>query len=142
MPNFHLEIEKILEELAINEIELKKDILKDIVLKKYLPTQQIISTSSQSKSVYMMVSGSAKALLYSEDGNEVWFSNFSKGQIFGEMAVLSNSGRSADICAISNVVAIKFSESKFLYLLNRYGNFSVFVMRQIIQRFRMTSINC
>ena len=60
----------------------------------------------------------------------------SEGGIFGEMALLEHSPRSADIIAKTDVVAVSLDEKKFIILIAKVPHFSLLVMRSLARRIR------
>lgn len=105
----------------------------------YRGKEQIISLDDTSASVFLVLSGSARALIYSEDGNEVWFNDFAAGDFFGEMAAIVPSDRTANIYSTGALTVAKFSAEEFIDLMRANGAFSLYVTKQIVTRFRRTS---
>lgn len=99
----------------------------------------ILAQEDKSKTVYCLLSGEAKALLYSEDGDEVWLDSFKEGDLFGEIAMLSGEPRSADIVATSKVTVAVFQEDAFLRLMETHGSIGIRLSKMLADRVVQTS---
>jgi CRP-like cAMP-binding protein len=113
--------------------------LEAAAFKPYAKGDEVISSVETSRSAYLVLEGRAKALLYSADGNQIWFNDFKPGDFFGEMAAITGSGRSADIYAESALLVASFDAATFVELMQSDGAFCFLVTRQIVDRFRKTS---
>ena len=67
---------------------------------------------------------------------ETILSVLSAGDIFGEMALISNEPRSADAVAKTDCVLLPVDEAPFLYLVQHTPYFSLRVMRTLAERLR------
>ena len=59
--------------------------------------------------------------------------------IFGEMALIDRSPRSADAVAATDVTLVPVGEKQFLFLVSRTPHFALNVMRVLAQRLRATN---
>jgi len=105
----------------------------------FAPGATILAQQETSKTVYCILTGEAKALLYSEDGDEIWLDAFCPGALFGEMAVLGAESRTADIVASTAVTAAAFTEDGFLTLMENHGSIGIRVARLLVQRMQQTT---
>lgn len=103
------------------------------------PSATILTQEESSKSVYCLLLGQAKALMFSEDGDEIWLDEFGPGALFGEMAVLGANHRTADIVATSRVTVAAFSEENFLQLMEKHGSVGIKVSRLLVKRIQQTT---
>ncbi len=99
----------------------------------------ILSQQDTSKSVYCLLSGEAKALLFSEDGDEVWLDGFKEGDLFGEIAMLSSAPRTADIVATTMVTVAVFHEEAFLSLMEKHGSIGIKMSQMLAHRVQQTT---
>ncbi len=58
------------------------------------------------------------------------------GDIFGEMALVDDSTRSASAIAVSDVEIVPISEKQFVNLIRETPSFALDVMRVLVQRLR------
>ena len=68
--------------------------------------------------------------------NGVTVEEVGEGGIFGEMAIIEQSTRSAEILAITDVTVVMLDEKKFLQLVAKVPHFSIMVMRTLARRIR------
>ena len=99
----------------------------------------ILSQEDNSRTVYCLLAGEAKALLFSEDGDEVWLGGFKEGDLFGEIAMLSGAPRSADIVATTDVTVAVFPEDIFLKLMEKHGTIGIRMSKMLAQRVQQTT---
>lgn len=59
-----------------------------------------------------------------------------RGQIFGEMALIDGSPRSASAIAISGVTIVPVNEKQFLFMVGHTPYFALNVMRVLAERLR------
>lgn len=113
-----------------------KDACTEVTFKR---GSTILAQEDDSKTVYCLLSGEAKALLFSEDGDEVWLDEFKEGDLFGEIAMLSGEPRSADIVAMSKVTVAIFSEEIFLKLMEKHGTIGIRISKMLARRVQKTT---
>ncbi len=73
-------------------------IIKDIKIMTYKPGHEIIRQGDVGQTFYMLLNGRVDVLVKDEQGKETQISQLSKGQYFGEMALMGNKRRAATIC--------------------------------------------
>ena len=83
--------------------------------RRYEPGESIVDHLDASQDVYFIVSGDARATLYSVSGTVVTFTDFGPGEMFGEIAAIDGGPRSASIeartrCVIASMPAAAFRE--------------------------------
>jgi len=59
-----------------------------------------------------------------------------ENEIFGEMALIDDSPRSASVVALTDVVLAPLTESQYLFLVRHTPYFALKVMRVLVQRLR------
>jgi CRP/FNR family cyclic AMP-dependent transcriptional regulator len=128
--------------------------LKNIPLFKHLKDVQLNEIASRCKSVtykkgevvfqrtdlgsdlYIVNSGTVKAVLADEEGDEIVLAQFEKGAFFGELSLLDGKGRSATIIADKDSELAILSKVVFLELLHKNPNIAVELMATLAQRLR------
>jgi CRP-like cAMP-binding protein len=63
-----------------------------------------------------------------------------ESSIFGEMALIDPSPRSASAVALTDVTLVPVAEKQFLFLVSRTPHFALNVMRVLARRLRATSV--
>jgi CRP/FNR family transcriptional regulator, cyclic AMP receptor protein len=93
--------------------------------------QLVLAEGNTGASMYIIRSGSVAVRL-----NGVTIEEVGVGGIFGEMAIIDQSTRSAEILALTDVTVVMLDEKKFLQLVAKVPHFSVMVMRTLVRRIR------
>ena len=132
-------LEDLVATMEIADPTFERRLLSAAKIVTYCNKQQVISKHESHCDVFLILKGGARALLYSEHGNEVWFNDFGPGDFFGEMAAIVPADRSADIFASSDLIAARFAAKTFVELMKESGRLALFVTAQIVRRFRSTS---
>jgi CRP/FNR family transcriptional regulator, cyclic AMP receptor protein len=93
--------------------------------------QLVLVEGSSGAAMYIIRSGSVAVRL-----NGITIEEIGEGGIFGEMALIDQSTRSAEILALTDVTVVMLDERKFLQLVAKVPHFSVMVMRTLARRIR------
>ena len=114
--------------------------MKDAARLRHFRTRQVIVAQDEpDKEVFCVLKGTARAVVYSSEGHEIWLDDFGPGELFGEMAALTGLPRSADIVARTTVAVAVFSARDFVTLMERYGALSLAICRRLINRIQHTT---
>ncbi|MBV1900467.1 MAG: Crp/Fnr family transcriptional regulator [Kordiimonadaceae bacterium] len=105
----------------------------------FKPNATILSQEEEGKTVYCLLEGEAKALLFSEDGDEIWLDEYQPGTLFGEISLLSGENRTADIVAATNVTVAAFHEDAFMKLMYKHGSIGVRMSQMLARRVQKTT---
>ena len=93
------------------------------------PDQVIVMEQDWGESLFLLRSGLAKVRTTTLDGDEVVMSLLGPGDLFGEMAALDGSTRSADVVALTPLKLIKLRVAPFLELLEHQAGFALNLAR-------------
>ena len=93
--------------------------------------QLVLAEGSSGAAMYIIRSGTVAVRL-----NGVKVEEIGEGGIFGEMALIDQSTRSAEILALTDVTVVMLDEKKFLQLVAKVPHFSIMVMRTLARRIR------
>jgi CRP-like cAMP-binding protein len=93
--------------------------------------QLVLAEGSTGSAMYIIRSGSIAVRVNGETVEEI-----GEGGIFGEMAIIEQSTRSAQILALTDVTVVMLDEKKFLQLVAKVPHFSIMVMRTLARRIR------
>ena len=93
--------------------------------------QLVLAEGSTGAAMYIIRSGKVAVRL-----NGVTVEEIGESGIFGEMAIIEQSTRSAEILALTDVTVVMLDEKKFLQLVAKVPHFSVMVMRTLARRIR------
>lgn len=75
---------------------------------------QIISEGDSGDAIYFILSGKAKVTLYGEEGREIVLAILKEGDMFGEMSIIDDKPRSANVEAVTGMECLALSKSSFL----------------------------
>jgi len=89
--------------------------------------------------LYLVVEGRVRLAITSEEGRELSFRHAAAGDLFGEIAALDGSRRSADATALSEVTAYALDRTAFRDLWSARPGISAGVIAFLCRRLRETS---
>jgi len=98
--------------------------------------QVIVMEQDWGESLFVIRDGLAKVRTYTADGDEVIMSLLGQGDVFGEMAVLDDASRSADVVALTPLHLIKMRSAPFASLLGQFAPFALALARLEASRLR------
>ena len=90
---------------------------------KYIPNEQIVGVGQAANAFYVVVHGGVRVVAAGkekgkEEGKEV--ARLGPGQFFGEMGILNDEPRTADVRAIGEVHCLVFDKEPFLAVIKDY----------------------
>lgn len=119
---------------------LKSPQLKEIAARcsrvQYKKGDVIFYKTDQSTDLYIVLSGTLKAVLTDDEGDEMVLAQFEKGAFFGELSLLDGKGRSATIVADLGVELAVLKQDLFLDLLYKDPKIAVELMITLVERLR------
>lgn len=86
--------------------------------------------------LFVLVSGRLRAVIVDDQGNERVLSDMMRGESVGEMAVLTEEDRSADVYALRDSDLVKFPKASFDRLLAEHPDVIMQITKLIIRRLR------
>jgi len=93
-------------------------------------------SGEESHAAYVMISGTANAFADNEDGDEFNVGTFSDGDCFGELGVMSNGGRSANVVTTTDCECLVIPKAVFLKALHSDQKVSEAVIQHLVERIR------
>ena len=108
-------------------------------LKSYDPLQIIFAEGDQGDKMYIVQEGSVD-IRKENDGEILHLNTLTKGEIFGEMALVEDLARSATAAAGDNGASVmEVDSSLFIYLVSQQPVFALVVLKTMSQRLRKQS---
>jgi CRP/FNR family cyclic AMP-dependent transcriptional regulator len=102
-----------------------KDILLQIVpclsFANYEPGQIIFLKDDPSESLHIIIEGSVDISVASEEGRDILLSTLSKGDVFGEIGLFDNKGRTANVIARSKLRTLILSANDYHRIYKNFG---------------------
>lgn len=120
------EIRKVEEGLSQNPLftGLEDFYLKDLLSRGEAKTwpegTQVITEGDAGDAVFFILEGKAKVTLYGEEGREIVLALLRDGDMFGEMSIIDDKPRSANVEAVTDLVCLVINKSAFLEYLSRH----------------------
>ncbi len=99
----------------------------------------IMSKEEPGEAVYVILSGTVKVHAEQRDGRDVILSILGPGETLGEMALLENTVRSANVLALENTEVAWMPRTEFLDTLYSVPGLAVNLARMLSRRFRLAS---
>jgi CRP/FNR family cyclic AMP-dependent transcriptional regulator len=120
---------------VLNEDELA--LLARVVSRKsYARGSLILCAGDPTDSLYVLISGRIKVFMSDLDGREVILSILEPSEFFGEMGLIDDSPRSANVVALEPCELICISKPDFKRCLADHFEMAMTVMRGLVKRLR------
>ena len=111
-------------------------IAKMAVLRQVPRHKMIVFVGAKTDSLFVIVSGSAKVLNRDAEGREVILSMLEAGECFGEMGLIDDSPRSADVVANEACELLVISKADFTRALSENTELCLNIMKSLVLRLR------
>jgi CRP/FNR family cyclic AMP-dependent transcriptional regulator len=98
--------------------------------------QVIVMEQDWGESLFLMRQGMAKVRTFTADGDEVVMALLGAGDVFGEMAALDGTPRSADVVALTSLTVVKLRAAPFSDLLHHNASLALALARLEAARLR------
>ena len=98
--------------------------------------QTLMAEGEPGDSMYISVSGRLRAYVRQDDGSQRMVREMSRGQVIGEMSLITDEPRSATVVAIRDSVLVRLDKAAFTRLIAGSAAVAVALTRQIIQRLK------
>ncbi|QDX79900.1 hypothetical protein B9N43_00705 [Denitratisoma sp. DHT3] len=96
----------------------------------------VMQEGDHSDNVYFVINGALKVSVSDEEGREVILTILERGEIFGEMGVVDDHPRSANVMAIQASDLLVISKADFHDCLSDNFDVALFIMRALANRLR------
>ena len=100
--------------------------------------QLIILAEDPGDSLFIIRSGQVKVSLIHEDGKEFILSLLGEGEVFGELSLLDDQPRSANVTAMAQTQLVMLQRADFRALLSKIPQIAVSLLEELAQRLRRT----
>ncbi|AGB41283.1 cAMP-binding protein [Halobacteroides halobius DSM 5150] len=121
------------QDLTTDELERVADIIYN---ESYDKNEIIFWEEDRGDAIYIILDGLVKVFKTNDQGREKTLTLLSRGEFFGEMALLDNSLRSASVKAIKPCQLLIIERSKFKSLVAQYPAISLKIIAILSQRLR------
>ena len=114
---------------ALSELTFSRTFDKD---------QLIILAEASGDTLFIICSGQVKISLIHEDGKEFILSLLGEGEVFGELSLLDDRPRSANVTAMMTTELMMLTRGDFLQLVARVPQIAVSLLEELASRLRRT----
>ncbi len=121
------------------DIEQLEEIAQAFKARRYKAKQHIFYESDPGLMMYLIEEGQVRIYVNTLDGSETSVVMLSRGQIFGELALIDEDPRSANAVAISKTVCHTLHRSAFHELMERFPQIARNTMTLLSRRVRSTT---
>ena len=120
---------------SIDEYNLR-DIISLLKLKKYSKGTTIIKKGDPAKNLYIILSGAVDVL----DGNGGCLSTLKKGEVFGEMSIISGDPVGATIKVAQDASIVYIEGQDFKGILNKFSSVQTYLTRILARRLTESNV--
>jgi CRP-like cAMP-binding protein len=113
-----------------------KDIIPIGEVMSWAKGSQIICEGDSGDTVYFLLSGRAKVTLYGDEGREIVLAVLKEGDMFGEMSILDNKPRSANVEASKDIECFVVTRKAFLEYLSKHHRVYMMLFAYLTGRLR------
>lgn len=99
----------------------------------------IINVADRAEQVFILLEGTVKIYVDQLDGSEVILAFLGPGDAFGEMSMVGNGGRSANVVAMEECVCLSMDRSSFHRCLKSMPGLSYNLVRLMNRRLRLAN---
>ena len=98
--------------------------------------QQIINEGDKGDSLYLMLSGKVKVVLYGEEGKEIVLSVMKSGDVFGEMSLFDGEPRSANVETVEDTECFIIRGSALVDYMKNHPSIAFSFLSHLSRRLR------
>src|SRR5262249_43521966 len=107
--------------------------------RRYDADQTIISRDADDRSVYFIVAGRVRVMMYSAAGRQVTFNDQAAGEFLGESSAIDGQPRSLDVVALESTLLASLTPAGFWELLRSHPVIVERVLKRLTGLLRGTS---
>ena len=114
---------------ALDKLAFRRSFAKD---------QLIILAEDQGDTLFVIEKGEVKVNLIHSDGKEFILSLLGEGEVFGELSLLDDQPRSANVTAVEDTVLAMIRRADFLQLMTNIPQIAISLLEELASRLRRT----
>ena len=104
--------------------------------RRYPRGHLVVQQGSPGDTFYVVVSGCVKVTLLSKDGKEIILSVLKSSDFFGELSLMDNEPRSANVIVAEDSTLFLLTQKQFHHLITTYPDILKKVMKELCTRLR------
>ncbi len=106
------------------------------ISKDYTKNTLVFGQAEPGDAMFIIASGRVKVVLFGENGKEITLTYFKKGDFFGEMALLDDQPRSANVVTTEHSSLLILKRDAFFEHLKQNPSTAINVMTELSRRLR------
>ncbi len=111
-------------------------IVDDFTIRTFHAGETVFFQTDKSTDLYIILEGSVKVILLSEEGEEFVLADLQQGDFFGEMSLIDGNPRSASVIADEDSTFAVLERSRFLDAIKQDPEMAIDLMKSLVQRLR------
>lgn len=127
---------RIFKNLSSDEFKHLLSLLKE---KSYKKNAAIVAVEEPGTSMMFLLEGSVKVNLFSKEGKEIIITSLAEGDFFGEISLLTNTPRSANVVAQTTCKILVLEEAGFNEHISKFPGLSKAMLKELAHRLRLSS---
>jgi CRP/FNR family cyclic AMP-dependent transcriptional regulator len=131
-----LRIIPLLAKLSDQELSTLKE---KLTLREVRKNALIVKEGSTSQDLMIILAGAVRVYKVGERGKEVTLANLNAGDFFGEIALLTQSPRTAHVMALEKTTLLALSREDFITHLARHSGLTLALAQSLADRLRLAS---
>lgn len=96
----------------------------------------VVAQDEPGDAVFILLSGRVKVALFGDNGRELTLSLLGPGELFGEMSLLDNRPRSANVIAIEDATMLALTREAFVEHLRNHPQTAINLLGELARRLR------
>ena len=104
--------------------------------RRYEADEVVVRYHDSASDVYWVVSGQVRITYHSFSGQEVLLSDFSAGEMFGELSAIDGCKRSATVMAKTNCLLASMPNADFLQLVYTHSSLCLAILQRLTRQVR------
>ncbi len=128
-----------LDTLSLMEEVARAALIARAELRRFPAGASIIAQDDEEDQVFLLLDGSARVVLLSEGGQEIWLDTLQPGTIIGELAALTDRRRTSEIIAETECELACYGAAVFVALLQEHGELGLALSRILARRVHHTT---
>ena len=105
-------------------------------VRTFPPGRVLFRTGEAGDAMYLIEDGRVRIHIRDEDGDDVTLAELSRGDFFGEMAILDGGARSATVMALTDVRALRLTRAPFLEMVAAEPEIALALLQELAARVR------
>ncbi|MEQ1602687.1 MAG: Crp/Fnr family transcriptional regulator [Methylophilaceae bacterium] len=128
-----LKSNELFKELEVDELRTVAELT---IIKAVRKNTLVISAGDTSSSIYLIIQGKVKVVVTNEEGVELILATLQQGDNFGELSLLDDQPRSANIIALEDSVFTILHKADFFKLMEKNPKIAMAVIKYLCNRVR------